>query len=64
MSKQNLNTKQQELWKELQCKTVEFYNSISAEEKQKWPNGDLYRPLRLLEREYLKRIRELADKHS
>lgn len=64
MSKQKLNKKQQELWKELQCKTEEFYNSISAEEKQKWPNGDLYRPLRLMEREYLKRIRELADEHS
>lgn len=64
MPRQKLNKKQQELWYELQRKTDEFYAGISEEEKQKWPNGDLYHPLRVMEQEYLKRIRELADEHS
>nr|DAY97917.1 MAG TPA: hypothetical protein [Caudoviricetes sp.] len=63
MQRQKLNKKQQELWDELQRKTDEFYDSIPEKEKQKWPNGDLYHPLRVMEQEYLKRIRELADEH-
>lgn len=64
MPKQKLNKKQQELWDELQRKTDEFYDNIPEEEKQKWPNGDLYLPLRVMEQEYLKRIREAANEHS
>ena len=56
MPKQKLNKKQQELWDELQRKTDEFYDNVPEEEKQKWPNGDLYLPLRVMEQEYLKRI--------
>ena len=64
MPKQKLNEVQQELWDELQSKTKEFYDGIPEEEKKKWPNGDLFRPLRLMEQEYLKKIREAADQHS
>lgn len=64
MPKQKLNKRQQELWDELQRKTDEFYANITEEENQKWPNGNLYRPLRVMEQEYLKRIREAADEHS
>lgn len=62
MPKQKLNKEQQDLWDELQDKTKEFYESIPEEEKQKWPNAKLYAPLRLLERDYLKRIKELGSK--
>lgn len=55
MPKQKLNEVQQELWDELQSKTKEFYDGISEEEKKKWPNEDLFRPLRLMEQEYLKK---------
>ena len=51
MPKQKLNKKQQELWDELQRKTDEFYDNVPEEEKQKWPNGDLYLPLRIMEQE-------------
>lgn len=64
MPKQRLNKEQQRLWDELQQKTKEFYDNISDEEKSKWPNSDLYKPLRDTEQTYLKKIREAADKHS
>lgn len=59
-----LNKRQLELLEELKQKTKEFNDSIPEEEKRKWPNGALYRPLRIIEQEYIKKIREAADEHS